>query len=272
MPRIYAHNVSAEEFERNHQAANKKQKRASRPGQRAPVNRTGSNGRRTGITADIEFEDTSEPGRPSAQVKEGDSEWKQRQQRKLQSFAQKRDKHKQCMQHYAAFQEQDDQSDQMQQVSDHMQMRMVSAIMRHHCHSLLSPAEQLQLLDGQPASGNETYGVVAVISRRVVALHDLGASIWMSVPQCRCSCCHGQWEVLPADVGCFASSPDQPWVWFTSKLLQLYTSLKFTSGIGSSNFAEGCNSIASVIDASSAAARLAPGPAGLGPLPTMRPW
>jgi hypothetical protein len=61
-------------------------------------------------------------------------------------------------------------------------------------------------------------------------------------------------------------------VWFTKKLLQQYTSLKFLSGTGSSSFADACNAAAAVFDATTAAEQLTQGPAGLGALPTINPW
>ena len=87
--------------------------------------------------------------------------------------------------------------EQLQQLTQHLDTRVAAAIMRHHCHAVLSAAELQQLLQSQ-TDDSQQYGAVTIVSRRVVAVHELGASIWLSAPTCRCSCCHDDWEVLPA--------------------------------------------------------------------------
>lgn len=266
-------NVSEARFHRNDQKTIQRQKRTSRPGQPAPGNRTGRNGaqKRNKLVQDSLLEE-SVVYAATADAKYGDKQWAQRQQRKLQSFTKKRTANRQCMQQYAAAQEPSDQLHRLLQLTEHIQLRMSAAIMRHECHSLLSPAEQQQLLTAAAADSQEVFAAVTVVSRRTVALHELGANIWVSVPKCHCSCCHDTWEVSPAAVGCFASSPDLPWVWFSNNLLQQYTCLKLTMGTGSSNFADACNTAADVVDTVDIAKQLTKGPPGLPPLPMIKPW
>ena len=236
-PRVSGSIISQAQFELQDREWNRRKKRASRPGQKAPGNRTGYNGSQKRNRQDIDSGDDEDLADVLAScARDGDSEWKQRQQRKLQSFAEKRPVMKQRMQQYTAAQEGIDQMEQLQQLTQHLDTRVAAAIMRHQCHAVLSAAELQQLLQSQ-TDDSQQYGAVTIVSRRVVAVHELGASIWLSAPTCRCSCCHDDWEVLPAaDVALTTHGCGSP-----ISYCSIYTSLKFSSGTGSSSFADACS-------------------------------
>lgn len=79
---------------------------------------------------------------------------------------------------------------------------------------------------------------LSVTSMRVVACHSMGASFWLPVPTLKCSCCTEEWELQAAAAGFFGSSPVQPAVWFSSQLLDLYSTL-FQSGLSATSWCEG---------------------------------
>ena len=131
-PRVSGSSISQAQFEREDREWNRKKKRASRPGQKAPGNRTGYNGLQKRNRLDIDSGDDEDPAEVTAQCAgDGDSEWKQRQQRKLQSFTEKRPVTKQRMQQYTAAQEGIDQMEQLQQLTRHLETRIAAAMMRH---------------------------------------------------------------------------------------------------------------------------------------------
>jgi hypothetical protein len=87
-----------------------------------------------------------------------------------------------------------------------------------------------------------------VLSYRLVACHMLNASFWLPVPTVRCCCCLDAWEVSAADAGYFGSSPEQPGVWFSCEVLDMYTHLLFgDAGCSMSSYAK-CCSLTAVVD------------------------
>jgi hypothetical protein len=74
----------------------------------------------------------------------------------------------------------------------------------------------------------------------------LNASFWLPVPTVRCHGCLDAWEISAADAGFFGSSPEQPGVWFSCELLDMYTHLFFGSGCSMSSYADSCSHVAVV--------------------------
>lgn len=252
-------------------AANRKQQRAKRPGQQPPHNRTG----RPRIHAadddildddDLAFNSGYSDADPSAAAAAPASEWGVRLQQRNRSFLTKRPANTQKLQQYEAFQEAGDQLAELTVRASHMADRVARAQQRHPCLSVLSDG-MLQQCDVQHEQPVELEAL-KVTSHRTVACHDLGASFWLAVPTISCCCCKETWEIAPADIGCFGSSPDQPWSWFTVKLLQFYSHLVFVSGTSSSSFADASSLVGSVIDKAAAADELRCGPPGTGPIPS----
>jgi hypothetical protein len=151
------------------------------------------------------------------------------------------------LQQYEAYQEAGDQLKQRQSNMQLMAERVVSAVQRHCCCSMLSVAD--------------VDSCISVVSNRSVACHMLGASFWLSVPTVACHACGETWELSPAQLGCFGSTPVVPSTWFDKQFLRFYRHLALADGLSSSTFAGACNAVAAVIDAATAAAVAAASPA-----------
>jgi len=166
--------------------------------------------------------------------------WGLRVQQRNESFQQHRPRNTQRLQQHGALQRSEDQQKQLGNVKEHVSNCIKTAYLRHGCQVLHDEQQQQQQHVEQPCPAVE---VVQVVSSRSVACHVLGYSFWQQVPTVRCSCCRQTWEVHPADVGFFSNSPEQPFVWFDSQVLQLYQHL-FMSGLSASCFAESLSKIA----------------------------
>jgi hypothetical protein len=141
----------------------------------------------------------------------------------------------------AAAQQQASQPSQQQPHSQQQQQRQPQQQYSQQQHSQQQDQEQEE--EQQPRAAEHT---TVILSCRLVACHMLGASFWLPVPTVCCRCCVDAWEVPAADAGFFGSSPEQPGVWFSCEMLDMYTHLFFGSSCSMTGFADTCSQVAVV--------------------------
>lgn len=236
-------------------AANQKQTRAKRTGQQPPRN-IGRPSKRAAQNSALDDEDVIDLGLEELVADVGCSDHGQRVQQMAHRFQESRPANIQRLQQYEAEQEAEDQLQEFQARLTIVNERILSALQRHSCHTVLTPAA--------------VKASAQIVSHRLVAWHDVGFSCWVEVPTFTCLACEIEQEIAPAEVGCFGNTPVSPGVWCTKRLLLMYMQLLFEDGTSASTFADACKVSAALIDTSSAAS-VSVAPAGLPPVPALNP-
>jgi hypothetical protein len=243
-----------DEFDAQLAFINRKKPRQKRPGQLPPFKRRG---KRQGSCASADVEDVDGDYEYSADADTDQcTAWGARMQQQDSNWEASREANQHMAQQYAGCLGKDIHGLQVDAALHQATQAMGAAAATHTCCALMEEdhvgvmAQQLaaQLLQAAQDSTVETQqqqqeqqqqylAQVSVTKLRAVACHSMAASFWLPVPTLKCSCCNDEWELQAAAAGFFGNSPLLPSVWFSTQLLDVYSTL-FRSGLSASRWCE----------------------------------